>query len=1101
MANDGQIVFEVTADGKHAIADIKEITRAIQQETGKWDDAAEEATGNIENSFSGMLKKIAAGFSVAKIGKALLDIGKEAISAASDLQEVQNVVDVTFGTQGAKQIETWAKAAGAQFGLTETQAKRFTSTLGAMMKSAGMSGDEIVGMSTDLAGLAADMASFYNLDFDTAFQKIRSGISGETEPLKQLGINMSTANLEAFALQQGLSKTWNQMSQGEQTMLRYQYLMQATADAQGDFARTSDGYANSVRLLETNLTNLKTNLGSVLLDVINPLIAGINELFPQDGGNRHSMLDDIAAIQLKKDEKIAEINEIKSIADELILTLESLGTDTNASTQLKSLASSANTLDSSSVGNWTAILSSLQGIDGLNNLFGDSTDAVGTVEDLAAALAGEGVTTNKAQAWQTFLSALADNADAVSKLTGQSATETEEWLRGMAEAAGELDPNDAAAWNTLMGSLLSGVGMGETEEGKKFVELLAQNFLALGSDSEEAVSGLKALGFSTDEIQDKQAAWLRTCKELVKQIPGLSSIIDTNTGEVKGGIPAIKEYADQWERTAKYQAEVEAIRSARQVYEENNNPATLQAESVTTRAIARARLKGSYSTEEIDRELDNVRDIIQRMVDAGANDWEQILKGGFDVKGVFGQDVDTVSSATVTQMLGSVYGVDPSEFNWINNLYGEGEEAVLAYAEAVFTEILAAKELPEVLQGIEQEEQRVADEYGVTTEELEAQTKAAEEAAAKMSTLEKAANGDAAAMDEVKTAVNGANEALKAMADQAQSVHDSVVSAINSTVKSLDKVDYQNYGKQIEKISELTQKQAQYKTGSDEWKKLQTEIDKANESLVSTDNIYKNLETQAQFLDDYLANMRKAREMGLSDALLAELSDGSVESAEYLDALVNDKTGKTAAEIDAKYQDIQAKKAALAEELTGQQLKVDQTYQDLAEKAKEAVAALDLEGEAAENSGKTIAGMAQGISDHIPEVQQAVDGILAELNRLNGYGINIDFGGFGSITFTTSTGENAEGSGRFGLDFIPHDGYLARLHEGERVLTAQENQVWNALRNGGVAGLDMDALGGVMRDNVKAGGNVYLDGRVVGSVISDQQGKSYRQLQRSGWQG
>ena len=230
MASDGQIVFEVTADGKHAIADIKDITRAIQQESGKWDDAAKQSTDNISNSFSGMLKKIIAGFSAIKIGKALLDIGKDAIEAASALEEVQNVVDVTFGA-GASQIDQWAKNAGTQFGLTETQAKKFTSTLGAMMKSSGMAGDEIVSMSTDLAGLAADMASFYNLDFEEAFQKIRSGISGETEPLKQLGINMSVANLEAYALSKGITKAFNDMSQGEQTMLRYQYLMQATADA------------------------------------------------------------------------------------------------------------------------------------------------------------------------------------------------------------------------------------------------------------------------------------------------------------------------------------------------------------------------------------------------------------------------------------------------------------------------------------------------------------------------------------------------------------------------------------------------------------------------------------------------------------------------------------------------------------------------------------------------------------------------------------------------------------------------------------------------------------------------------------------------------
>ena len=276
--NDGQIVFEITADGKQAIASVKDVTAAIDREAKKWDSSAKDATTSMESSFSSMLKKVAAGFSAAAVVKTLTDWGKAAVNAASDLAEVQNVVDVTFGNAGAAKIESWSKKAGKQFGLTETQAKQFTSTLGAMMKSSGLAGDEIVDMSTDLAGLAADMASFYNLDFDTAFQKIRASISGETEPLKQLGINMSVANLEAYALSKGITTAFDEMTQGEQTMLRYQYLMQATADAQGDFERTSEGFANASRRVQSALDTINTKGGELLMQVVEPLVTGLADV-------------------------------------------------------------------------------------------------------------------------------------------------------------------------------------------------------------------------------------------------------------------------------------------------------------------------------------------------------------------------------------------------------------------------------------------------------------------------------------------------------------------------------------------------------------------------------------------------------------------------------------------------------------------------------------------------------------------------------------------------------------------------------------------------------------------------------------------------------
>ena len=1076
MANDGQIVFEVTADGKHAIADIKEITRAIQQEAGKWDDAAEESTANIEKSFSGMLKKVVAGFSAAKIGKALLDIGKDAIQAASDLQEVQNVVDTTFG-EGASKIEAWAKKAGTQFGLTETQAKRFTSTLGAMMKSSGMAGEEIVDMSTDLAGLAADMASFYNLDFDTAFQKIRSGISGETEPLKQLGINMSVANLEAFALQQGLEKTFNSMSQGEQTMLRYQYLMQATADAQGDFSKTSGEFANGVRSLETAMETLKTNLGNTLLPAIEEIVGKINSIWGNDEdeatwSKRRTVLDDVIDIDAKTQEAIEKINSTKSYVDELTKSLEEIGTKNE-------------TLDKATT---------------------NVTTAVEGVGKLATELSKVKFSAGAKEAFESTLTILYNNVDLLSKVKGEDAKGVKDWLDGVATEATKLTPEDAQAWATLMTSLVTQVpGLEGTEEGKTVIEQLAQYYLSLGSESEEAAGGLAALGFSTDDIADKQKEWLTTCKALVAEMPGLSDIINTNTGEVKGGIPAIREYADEWARAAKYEAQVQGIKEKKSLYEGLPEESDFARDVRTTRAAAKAQLKayGKLTEEQAEMVLQGAEYMEalaygkpetgykpgEALADYGIVDFDRMKSNPSDAAGFF--------------VGGKPFGVGIADFGSVN---GNGDlsksyNALSDYMVALY----AYDEYVEVAQEMEREYQQALDDtanaFGVNKDNVEDDANALQEAEKNMTLLEKAAKGDEKALESVTNAVTAANTALQDMAEYAGKVYEATLQSINNVAKSLDRVDFTRFDPaKIDKITKLEEEQAKYDVGSDKWKELQAEINETNKGLITTNSIYSNLETQADFLDSYLANIKAAREMGLSDALLAELSDGSVESAQYLDAIVNDKSGKTAAEIDQKYQEIQEKKAALAQELTGQQLTVDQTYQALAEKAKEAIKALDLGEEAKDNAGKTIQGIADGIKAKEGDVAEAVSGIIAQLDRLNGYGIDIDFGGFGHITFTTSTGKT-EGSGRMGIPLVPHDDYIARLHEGERVLTAQENQIWNALRNGGIAGFDLETLGGVMRDNVKAGGNVYLDGRVVGSVISDQQGRSFRQLQRSGWQG
>lgn len=227
------------------------------------------------DSIGGAMQGVGAKITAASIP--LMAFGKKSVDYASDLQEVQNVVDVTFGNN-ASAINDWSKAAANAYGQSELQAKQYNGTLGAMLKSMGLTDDAVMDMSTSMVGLTGDMASFYNLDMDTAFEKIRSGISGETEPLKQLGINMSVANLEAFALSQGIDKSYDSMTQAEQATLRYQYLMQTTADAQGDFARTGDSYANQCRKMELSISTLSQTVGQVLLPYFSQAVQKIQDL-------------------------------------------------------------------------------------------------------------------------------------------------------------------------------------------------------------------------------------------------------------------------------------------------------------------------------------------------------------------------------------------------------------------------------------------------------------------------------------------------------------------------------------------------------------------------------------------------------------------------------------------------------------------------------------------------------------------------------------------------------------------------------------------------------------------------------------------------------
>ena len=1113
--DDGRVVFSIQGDNRELLTTLQETTDAIQRESRNWDRAADQSSDNMSRAFGRAFDVERVKNFAIRAGKWLLQLGKDAVNAASDLAEVQNVVDVAFGEDASK-INTWAKNAAENFGLTETQAKKFTSTLGAMMKSAGLAGPEIVTMSTDLAGLAADMASFYNLDFETAFQKIRSGISGETEPLKQLGINMSVANLEAYALQQGLSKTFAQMSQGEQTMLRYQYIMQATADAQGDFARTSDGYANSMRLLETNVESLKTKLGEVLLPVISDVVAGINQMVTELTGNKQrTILDDFADIDLQTESKLAEIETTAAKAQSLVEILNGINAysvsgeglsgfladmaeganklqnskprlwnglidtlddaqisdainDTNAA-EIGNVAENANAINITTPGKWDDLSKSLKNFDVSDKMKSSGVDAMADAANkleftaptrwnnimdalgragaltgladagvnigaLSDAINSDGASTEKAQAWQTLLNALTTDSETLTSLTGKDAEGAKEWLETLAAGANKLDAGSAEGWDKLKQTFMEGFTGGESGE------VFGEFFTKTG----EYAQYLSALGIETDGVADAQALWLQVCRELITYIPGLSSIINAETGEVEGGTKALKDYILAWNTAEKLPVLQAANDRYLQALENNfNDLPDLFIDTIT----AEARLRRA---EEALRALG--------------------MEPG-----------ETTAWLAKTEKL---------DYKQNGGELAESTQALIEYADAI-------EEFDNAKQKYDNRLKEQSDAYEVYEERVAAVTEAyGEEATAASAAADSTyLTGDAATA--ATDAMTGLGEALTALNDYYDDARTSTETLVRSVVKGFGEIE-SPAEKARREVQDLTKQLADAANAGE----IELRISDTENTIPTAQNMLLGLQDQIAYIDEYQRRLVTARKMGFSEDLLASLSDGSLESYDYLGGL----TGATATQvqqINDAYAAAEAGKEQFTDALTAQKLKADEVFQALVDDANAMVTNLDLSGGAQTAMESTLQGLINGIAAKLPDLTTEVDLVLAQLARLDfAYGFSFNKG---QIITGFMPGMNIlDGTHANGLDYVPFDGYLAGLHEGESILTEAEARVWRNFKYGQAStsnSIDYDALGGVMRDNVNAGGNVYLDGRTVGRVISAQQANNFRNLERSGWQG
>jgi hypothetical protein len=251
------------------LADVDDLNKKLKQ-----------ATGDVEG-FGGKManvgKKIgvALAAAAAAAGAMAVKIGIDAVKAASNLAETQSKVGVIFG-ESADAINKFAATAATKLGQSKQQALDAASTFATFGKSAGLAGDDLVGFSTELTTLSADLASFYNTSPEEAITAIGAALRGESEPIRKYGILLNDAALKQEAMTMGIYNGSGALTAQQKVLAAQAVIMKQSTDAQGDFARTSDGLANQQRILAAQFENVKSTIGTALLPVVLELVGAFN---------------------------------------------------------------------------------------------------------------------------------------------------------------------------------------------------------------------------------------------------------------------------------------------------------------------------------------------------------------------------------------------------------------------------------------------------------------------------------------------------------------------------------------------------------------------------------------------------------------------------------------------------------------------------------------------------------------------------------------------------------------------------------------------------------------------------------------------------------
>lgn len=586
---------EAGSDTKKAQNQITELKSQIE----KAEAEAEKAKKRLQEMDQVKLDHII--HSAEELGKKLVSAGAKitagitapvaigaakAIESASDLAESQNVVEVAFGDSAAM-IDQWSKTLISDFGMSELSAKKYAGNFMTLASSMGVAHDNGVDMAQTLTELSSDMASFYNVEQAVAANALKSIFTGETETMKQFGVVMTEANLSAFALSQGLETAYTKMSQSEKVMLRYQYVMNALSNAQGDFANTNTGFANQQRVLQAQLETLAAELGKELLPIVEDMVQEITKLVGQFA-------------KMSDEEKKATVTML-AIAAAIGPTITAVGGLANgvaAVTKAVKAAQTAWAAHTAAMAAGTSVISkvttALKGLEAANIAM--TAAQAGTAAGAAALVAG-------------LLIAMEKIGD---------------YYREVANATTEME-NAAAATAALEESLngLSAGGLAASNEKLGEMYNLTENIIPR---IEELADKTDRTGEETDELQGLIAVLNDQLGSEVASFNAATGAVNLNTNAIYKNIAAIKARALAQAASAKVETLGSQIIDAQQSILDNDKKiADLEGKEIKNTWWNRTFGEGVFNDRAI-KKLENQNRDNQRLIDEATKAMDDLTK-------------------------------------------------------------------------------------------------------------------------------------------------------------------------------------------------------------------------------------------------------------------------------------------------------------------------------------------------------------------------------------------------------------------------------------------------------------------------------------------